>query len=591
MTIADNDRYHRHREACAAGPWSRAALGETWLTMLLFGSMGAITWAIRGTGGWGGIDGTIVPGMTWGLLWCYLCHRKGIDARGIPLWLGLGIALGGELGYGQYVSWIRGMFNVGDAVVPVAPWIGWAWFALCGIGWGGLGGIALGWTLGGRTSASVWLVRLVVPLGAALLARLVIQAVPWLFFPNWDLGFYLPRAGNALHPTIVSTTTQTSMLLVWLAAALLVTFNWAVSEKTRGPRRLVRSVSLVAVACTVVLSMRLSGWLFFPEDSLGLGSGEFGKHLGRTVYTNAQNATVVAWWLGALLVAAIQRDRSTLAAGALLGGGFGFGFALAALWCLGYAWAPGLVDWWKMWELSAGFNLGLLYAVVLAWSVRQLDRTSGPNGLARATRNEAAGSGYARWCETAALAVGVFLVVYVMGREEFPTVAILLGLFYAVALALATRATDRAGDPQSVTERRRSISVTYSAFLLLFIMAWGVSSQTGILLGLYDAKAVDQYAWPRARVLLFAPAGVLIAGTALRRTWRILRGHQAPARPQPEARRLGLHMVDLMTLTGVVGAASIWPAKIGVLYALFLALALFAFHRLDCRLDAIDARP
>ena len=41
---------------------------DEWLPMLLFGSMGAITWAIRGTGGWGGIDGTIVPGMTWGLL-------------------------------------------------------------------------------------------------------------------------------------------------------------------------------------------------------------------------------------------------------------------------------------------------------------------------------------------------------------------------------------------------------------------------------------------------------------------------------------------------------------------------------------------
>ena len=78
MTIADYEKYQRHRDARTGG-------GEWSLAMLLFAGIGAITWAIRGSAGWGGIEGTILPGMTWGLLWCYLCHRKGIDARGIPL--------------------------------------------------------------------------------------------------------------------------------------------------------------------------------------------------------------------------------------------------------------------------------------------------------------------------------------------------------------------------------------------------------------------------------------------------------------------------------------------------------------------------
>ena len=73
MTVADKAKYQRHRER-------GTAVYGLWLPILLFGSMGAITWAIRGTGGWGGIDGTIIPGMTWGLLWYYLCYRKGIDA-------------------------------------------------------------------------------------------------------------------------------------------------------------------------------------------------------------------------------------------------------------------------------------------------------------------------------------------------------------------------------------------------------------------------------------------------------------------------------------------------------------------------------
>ncbi len=125
--------------------------------MLLFASMGAITWAIRGTSGWGGIDGTIVPGMTWGILWWYVCWRRGVDARGVSLWLGLGISLGGELGYGQYVSWIRGSFNVGDETVPIAPWIGYAWFALCGVGWAPRGELPwVGHLPAGSRLASGW---------------------------------------------------------------------------------------------------------------------------------------------------------------------------------------------------------------------------------------------------------------------------------------------------------------------------------------------------------------------------------------------------------------------------------------------------
>ena len=119
MLLANDLKYKRFLKT--ANPYY-----ECILPMLLFGSMGAIGWAIRGTSGWGGMDGVIVPGMTWGLIWYYLCHRRGIDARTIPLWLGLGISIGGEWGYGQYVSWIQGKFEAGDAILPIAPWIGYA---------------------------------------------------------------------------------------------------------------------------------------------------------------------------------------------------------------------------------------------------------------------------------------------------------------------------------------------------------------------------------------------------------------------------------------------------------------------------------
>ena len=469
MTVVDQARYQRHREARTAGPWTQAALHELGLPILLFGSMGAIAWAIRGTGGWSGVDGTVVPGMTWGLLWYYLCYRKGIDARGIALWLGLGIAIGGELGYGQYISWIQGRFEVGEGTVPVAPWVGYAWLVICGIGWGAPGGIILGWVLHGKASLGCWLVR-------SLLVLVLLTLVFNLPYPLLALG-----------------------AVDWLG-------KWFVQS------------------CP---------WLLFPNSGLEIYTGELGRHLERTVYTNTQNFAVLVWWVGAMVAAAVQRDRATLTVGALIGGGFGIGFMLAALWCLGYAHAPGYIDWWKMWELNAGFNLGLLYVLALWWATRQVDKAHGPNGVPLAPE---------------------------------PTTA-----------------------PPNVLARRRSISLTLSAFFLVFILFFGGSSRTGVLLGLYDASAVDQYAWPPARMVLFAPFAIVIVAATVYTIWRTVRLSRTPAWRGLGAARLPERMADLMTVIAVVGAATIWPAKIGALYALFLCFAIFALNRLNRRLDAVDA--
>lgn len=450
LDISDRERYERHREARTERRSPFIVLHELWLPILLFGSIGAITWAIRGTTGWGAIDGTILPGMMWGLLWYYLCHRKGIDGRGIALWLGLGIALGGELGYGQFVSWIRGMFNVGDEVIDIDPWIGHAWFAITGIGWGAPGGIALGWALSEKVTLRGWLVRLIVPSCVAFLGWLLVRAYPWLILPNYDLGIY---------------------------------------------------------------------------------GGELGTHLSRTVYTNTQNFTVLAWWIGALLVALVQRDRATLTVGALIGGGFGVGFWLGALWCLRYACTPVVIDWWKVWELNAGFNLGVLYVFAFYWTTKQVDKNHHPDGT---------------------------------------------------PLVVAETTTP-------IQHRLRSLSLALALFLLLFYAFRGVSARAGVLLNFYPMEAVADYEWPLARTALFVPVlVVLIAATAFH-VWRIVRSPDGVVPTRPGASRLPERLVDLMTGLGAVGAVTIWPARIGALYAIFVFLALFAFNRLNRQFDEIDA--
>ena len=567
MHIADEGAFRQHRDGGGAS-------GEVFLVMLLFASMGAITWAIRGTNGWSGIDGTIVPGMTWGVLWWYVCWRRGIDARGVPLWLAIGIALGGEWGYGQYVSWIRGTFHVGDEVAPIAPWIGYSWFANCGIAWGAPGGIALGWALAGRKTLGIWLARLTVPVGAALLARGVVQTWPWMFFPKWQLGVYVAESAGTIDVAAASSA-QTSMIVAWVICALIGVIGWLTAAKS-GKSLPARAVSFLAVATVVALLLCIADWLFFPADQLGLIADELGDHLGRTLYTNSQNAIVVGWWIGAMFVAALGQDRQTLVAGLVIGAGFGIGFPLSAVWCLGYEYAPGLVDWWKMWELQSGVHLGLLYVVVLYWTMRQIDGEQG-------SQQDATESTDWRWCETIAMAAALFVFVYITAREEFPVVGILLGAFYVVAMLLAT------SWPDQIDDRRLGITLIYSVFLLVFILTWGASSQTGILLGLYEDGAVGQYAWSPGRTVIFAPMGILIVAAAVVKTWQVVRDPSASRPPLSTAPRVSARLMDLMTLTGAVGAATIWPAKIGVLYALFLAAAIFALNRLNRRFDATGA--
>ena len=76
-----------------------------------------------------------------------------------------------------------------------------------------------------------------------------------------------------------------------------------------------------------------------------------------------------------------------------------------------------------------------------------------------------------------------FLIVYVMARENFLMIGIALGSIYVVALFLATVFKDKLAE-----SRQQAMSFLYSLFLLVFIMAWGVSAQAGILHGWPSGK-------------------------------------------------------------------------------------------------------
>ena len=449
ITIEDAPLYQAYRSSSASsGPKDRFFI-DLVLPALAFGSIGAITYAIRGTGGWGGFDGGIIPGMAWAWLWYYMMRRKGLDARGIVLWLGLGIAAGAMLGYGQYASWVTGSSGPGS-IDTIDPWLGYAWFFIAGVGFSP-GGVLLGWALGStRLSAKTWLARLLVPAGFALLGWVLTLAMPAIFFPG------ISRCGQA-------------------------------------------------------------GYDAYCE---------------RMVSTNTTNFAFLMWWVGALVVSLLERDKATLACGLIVGIGFGLaqalGGAVYSLWML----APDFMDWWKAWELTTGFIGGVSCALALYWVQRHVDKITASDG-------------------------------HVIEDEG--------------AVLLAENGTKAADG-----HRGAAVVTSLLALLSLLLVAWyGSTYYLGIDLSLYTEVDIAQNDFLPARIVLITIGTVtILAGF----TWRLARhvkNKKAGIQMQLKARDLYRYLIYLVLYLFIIGIYTIWEMRIAMLYAVHFGIALIVLDRID----------
>ncbi|MHA1679664.1 MAG: hypothetical protein ACTSUE_01565, partial [Promethearchaeota archaeon] len=298
ITIEDKELYESYRNSLESSSRTRRFYQELVLPALFLGSLGAITYAIRGSSGWGGFDGAIIPGMTAGISWYYLMKRRGVNARALIFWLGLANAIGGMWGYGQYASWIQGIYDPGYLNLPINPFQGYLWFFICGIGLGGPSGIVIGWIAAKkRVTLKKWLLRIFLPVGFVALGYMLVQAFPIIFFPHYEV-----YTNPGCH------------------------------------------------GCE------------------------------RTIFTNTTNFMVSMWWVGALVVAIIQKDRRTLTCGLILGIGYGFAQAIGGALMNGYEFAPGFIDWWKAWELTTGMIGGISYSIALYWIQRDVNKIYLPSG-------------------------------------------------------------------------------------------------------------------------------------------------------------------------------------------------------------------
>jgi hypothetical protein len=163
------------------------------LPTLLFAALGGMTWAVRGSSGYGAVMGCVFAGVTWGTAWWFISRDpSGIQSRRyssgwIILALTLGIGLSGGRGWMQWPSFFEGHLQTNTAIgefVPISRAYGFLWLFIAGVPWAGIGACMLA-GCGSRGPARVWHwpVRLACAFGMAILARHLYDTFPEIFLP------------------------------------------------------------------------------------------------------------------------------------------------------------------------------------------------------------------------------------------------------------------------------------------------------------------------------------------------------------------------------------------------------------------------
>jgi hypothetical protein len=174
----------------------RDLLHDLFLPTLLFATLGGMTWAVRGSSGFGAMNGCVFAGVTWGAAWWFIARDpSGQQSRRyasgwIILALTVGIGISGARGWMQWPSFFEGQLLTNGPQgksVPISRGYGFVWLFIAGVPWAGLGACMLAWCGSRRPlRAWEWTFRIACGVGMALAARMVFDSYPTVFLPLYD---------------------------------------------------------------------------------------------------------------------------------------------------------------------------------------------------------------------------------------------------------------------------------------------------------------------------------------------------------------------------------------------------------------------
>lgn len=166
------------------------------LPTLLFAALGGMTWAVRGSSGFGAVPGCLFAGVTWGAAWWYIAREPSPEqsrryASGwIILALTLGIGLSGARGWMQWPTFFEGHIQTNTEkgeFESIPRGYGFLWLFIAGVPWAGLGACLLAWCGSLReTRVCHWILRIACGVGAAVLARWIVVTYPEHILPLYQ---------------------------------------------------------------------------------------------------------------------------------------------------------------------------------------------------------------------------------------------------------------------------------------------------------------------------------------------------------------------------------------------------------------------
>jgi hypothetical protein len=169
---------------------------DLFFPIILFAALGGMTWAVRGSSGFGGSAGCAFAGLLWGVGWWFISREpSGIQSRPyssgwIVLALTLGIGISGDRGWMQWSSFFEGRlqtdYSAGE-FVPISPAYGFLWLFIAGMPWAGIGACCLAWCGSSKeTRWHHWLMRIGCGIAGIVLARVLFESLPNLFLPLYE---------------------------------------------------------------------------------------------------------------------------------------------------------------------------------------------------------------------------------------------------------------------------------------------------------------------------------------------------------------------------------------------------------------------
>ena len=163
---------------------------------LLFAAMGGMTWAVRGSSGYGASAGCIFAGMLWGAGWWFISQEaRGPQTRRyssgwVVLAVTIGIGFSGARGWMQWPHFFDGHLYTNYAkneTVPISRFYGFLWMFIAGVPWAGLGACLLAWCGSlGEVRLGGWILRIGCGFGGAVLARFLFDTYPQYFLPLYS---------------------------------------------------------------------------------------------------------------------------------------------------------------------------------------------------------------------------------------------------------------------------------------------------------------------------------------------------------------------------------------------------------------------